>query len=208
MAKDKYSQYFKFDVQRNFQFETHDDKGNKTSDMTESEWRKKIISEIRDYMNDGQRDDGLVEIFYAFHDLDVNDDGTSKGLHVHFVATFFKKRSQSSAIKFFGASSVHNCQPCKSYVDSLRYLIHVSENALNDKKTIYLPDIVSGWHITDNGSLIATTVTDFKEGKSYQVSSRGRMGGKPPRCAGGASPYLIKATNWFHDIMIQKKEKR
>lgn len=175
MAKDKYSQYFKYDVQRNYQFETHDDKGNKTSDITESDWRNKIISEVRGYMNDGQRDDGLVEIFYVFHDLDLNSDGTSKGLHVHFVATFLKKRSQTSAIKFFGASSVQNCQPCQSYVDSLRYLIHVSENALNEKKTIYLPDVVSGWKISDDGSLSATTSIDFKEGMSRKNTKRTRQ---------------------------------
>ena len=108
MAKKHASEYFKFDVQRNYQFETHDDKGNQTSDITESEWRSKVITEIRGYMNDGQRDNGLVEIFYAFHDRDINDDGTSKGLHVHFVATFAKKRLQTSAVKFFGASSVQN----------------------------------------------------------------------------------------------------
>lgn len=174
MAKDKYSQYFKFDVQRNYQFETHDDKGNQTSDITEADWRKKVISEVRGYMNDGQRDDGLVEIFYIFHDLDTNDDGTSKGLHVHFVATFLKKRSQSSAIKFFGASSVNNCQSCNSYVDSCRYLIHVSETALNEKKTIYLPDAVSGWCISEDGSLVATTVTDFKEAMSAKNGRKAR----------------------------------
>lgn len=170
MSKNKYSQYFKFCVQRNFQFETHDDKGNQTSDITELDWRKKIITEVKGYMNDGQCDNGLVEIFCAFHDLDINSDGTSKGLHVHFVATFLKKRSQTSAIKFFGASSLQNCEPVKSYVDSLRYLIHVSDSALDDKKTIYLPDVVFGWRIADDGALIPVTVADFKEGMSCKTS--------------------------------------
>lgn len=175
MAKKHASEYFRFDVQRNYQFETHDDKGNQTSDITESEWRSKVISEIRSYMNDGQRDNGLVEIFYAFHDLDINDDGTSKGLHVHFVAVFAKKRLQTSALKFFGASRLQNCEPCDSYVDSLRYLIHVSEKALNEMKTIYLPDIVSGWRISEDGGLVATTVTDFKEGMSRKHTKKTRQ---------------------------------
>lgn len=172
--KGKYSQYFKFDVQRNYQFETHDDKGNKISDITESDWRKKVISEVRSYMNDGQRDDGLVEIFYIFHDRDVNSDGTNKGLHVHFVATFLKKRSDTSAVKFFGASSVHNCKSCDTYVGSCRYLIHVSESALNEMKTIYLPDAVSGWRISDDGGLVATTVADFKDAMSSKNGRKSR----------------------------------
>lgn len=175
MSKKHASEYHRFDIQRNYYFETHDDKGNQTSDITESDWRKKVISEVRGYMNDGQRDNGLIEIFYAFHDLDINDDGTSKGLHVHFVATFAKKRLQTSAIKFFGASSVENCQPCDSYVDSLRYLIHVSEKALNEKKTIYLPNVVSGWRISEDDGLVPTTVTDFKEGMSRKATKKTRQ---------------------------------
>lgn len=175
MAKKHASEFFKFDVQRNYYYETHDDKGNLTSDITEDDWRKKVVSEVRGYMNDGNQDNGLIEIFYAFHDRDINDDGTSKGLHVHFVAHFAKKRLLTSAVKFFGASSVQNCQHCYSYVDSCRYLIHVSEKALNEMKTIYLPEIVSGWRIAEDGGLVSTTITDFKQAMSAKNGRRTRQ---------------------------------
>ena len=73
----------RFDVQRNYQFETHDKNGNQTSDITESNWRVKVISEMRSLF-----DSGVVEVMYAFHDKDVNNDGTSKGLHVHMAVSY------------------------------------------------------------------------------------------------------------------------
>ena len=161
--------YYKYDVQRNYQFETHDENGNKINDITELEWREKVTAEIRSLM-----DNGVSEIFYIFHDRDINDDGTSKGLHVHEVVTFSHNKPQSAAIKNLGASSVHNCSPCDSYVDSMRYLIHVSENALNEMKYIYSVNDVHGWKIDDDGSVTATTVQDFKEAMSRKTTKKAR----------------------------------
>jgi len=161
MAKVKEKRYYRFDVQRNYQYETHDDKGNKTSDITEIEWREKVVAEVRELFNNG-----VTEVFCIFHDCDINDDGTSKGLHVHLVVTFGNgnNKTQTSAIKLLGASSVHNCEPCNRYVDSLRYLIHVSEKALNEMKYIYDVSDVFGWRVSDDGSIVETTVSDFKNG--------------------------------------------
>ena len=161
--------YYRFDVQRNYQFETHDDKGNKISDITESEWRENVISETRSLVG------SLTEVFCVFHDLDVNDDGTSKGLHFHSVVTFKDAKTQTSAVKLLGASSVHNCQPCDSYVDSLRYLIHVSETALNEMKHIYDVTDVFGWRIADDGAIVKTTVTDFKQSMSRKNDKKTRQ---------------------------------
>lgn len=161
--------YYKYDVQRNYQFETHDENGNKISDITELEWREKVTAEIRSLM-----DNGVSEVFYIFHDRDINDDGTSKGLHVHEVVTFSHNKPQSAAIKNLGASSVHNCSPCDSYVDSMRYLIHVSETALNEMKYIYSVNDVHGWRIDDDGSVTDTTVQDFKEAISRKNTKKVR----------------------------------
>lgn len=162
--------YRRFDVQRNFQFETHDSDGNKISDITEIEWRDKVISEILSLFNDSE----ISEIFYIFHDKDINDDGTSKGLHVHLVVTFKNPHTQTSVVKLLMASSVHNCLPCDSYVDSMRYLIHVSESALNEMKHIYSVNDVHGWKIEEDGSFTATTVQDFKEAMSRKNSKKAR----------------------------------
>lgn len=161
--------YYRFDVQRNYQFETHDEKGNKVSDITESEWRNKVMSETRILVGDCSS-----EIFCIFHDCDINDDGTSKGLHFHAVVTFKNNKTQTSAVKLLGASSIHNCQPCQSYVDSLRYLIHVSETALNEMKYIYSVNDVFGWRVSDDGSIVNITVTDFKYGMSRKNDKKSR----------------------------------
>ena len=161
--------YYRFDVQRNYQFETHDDKGNKISDITETEWREKVISETRALVG------SVTEVFCVFHDLDINDDGTSKGLHFHSVITFKDAKTQTSAVKLLGASSVHNCQPCDSYVDSLRYLIHISETAINEMKHIYDVTDVFGWRVADDGAVVETTVTDFKQGMSRKNDKKTRQ---------------------------------
>lgn len=162
--------YRRFDVQRNYQFETHDADGNQTSDITENEWREKVTTEIRSFFDDSE----VAEIFYIFHDKDINDDGTSKGLHVHLVVTFKNPHTQTSVVKLLMASSVHNCTPCDSYVDSLRYLIHVSETALNEMKHIYSVNDVHGWKLDGDGNVISVTVQDFKEGMSRKNTKKVR----------------------------------
>lgn len=162
--------YRRFDVQRNYQFETHDADGNQTSDITEFEWRDEVTSEIRDLFNNSC----ITEIFYIFHDKDINDDGTSKGLHVHLVVTFSDPKPQTAVVKLLLASSVHNCSPCDSYVDSMRYLIHVSENALNEMKHIYSVTEVHGFKLDDDGSVRDTTVQDFKESMSRKNAKKAR----------------------------------
>lgn len=151
----------RFDVQRNYQYETHNDKGDKVSDITEFEWRKKVISEIHFFM-----ENSCVEIIYAFHDKDINDDGTSKGLHIHMVVTFKDAKTQTSAIKLLGASSTYNCQPCNSYVDSVRYLSHRAEDAMNRMKYPYNIDVVKGWRVVDN------IVTELNTRDVMEVMSR------------------------------------
>lgn len=161
--------FYRFDVQRNYQFETHDADGNQISDITENEWRDKVTAEIRSLM-----DNGATDVFYIFHDKDVNDDGTSKGLHVHEIVTFKDNKTQTSAVKHLGASSVHNCSPCNDPIGSYRYLIHVSETALNEKKTIYDVSDVHGWKLDDDGNVIRITVNDFQEAMSRKNTKKAR----------------------------------
>lgn len=169
MKKSEKRRYM-FDVQRNYQFETHDADGNQISFITEAEWRDKVTSEIRDLFNTSD----IIKVFYIFHDKDINDDGTSKGLHVHFVVTFKEGHTQTSVVKKLGASSVHNCEPCESYVDSMRYLIHVSENALNEMKHIYSVTEVHGFKLDEDGSVCDVTVQDFKEAMSRKNTKKAR----------------------------------
>ena len=136
VIKSKPKRFRKFAGQRNYQYETHDANGNKVSNETEEEWRERVIREWSDL--DGL---GLSDNAFIFHDKDVNEDGTSKGLHAHCVATFKDGKSQSSAFKALGCSSMQNCKPViKSKVGAYRYLCHLTDEAMNQKKYIY------DWH--------------------------------------------------------------
>lgn len=133
MSKEK--RFKKYAVQRNYQFETHDKDGNVSSTETEKEWKERIICEFSDL-----KSLRAENIAFIFHDKDVNDDGTSKGLHVHAVVTFKNGLPQSNALKLTGCSSERNCLGVKNKVGAYRYLIHVTEDSLNAMKYIY------DWH--------------------------------------------------------------
>lgn len=134
----------KYAIQRNYQYETHDADGNLTSNETESEWKARVIREFSDLESMK-----AVDIAYIFHDKDVNEDGTSKGLHVHAVITFKDSVPQSNAMKLSGCSSKQNCQGVKNKVGAYRYLIHITEKAINEGKHIYPVENVVTVSITD-----------------------------------------------------------
>lgn len=140
MREKKTKRFRKFILQRNFQYETHDENGNLKSEITELQWREKVVSEFRYLFNSG-----VAEILYAFHDQDTNADGTSKGLHVHAVVTYTDAKTLTAVVKHLGASSVHNCEHCASYCDAVRYLTHDTEESINDMKHRYSLGIVHGW---------------------------------------------------------------
>ena len=152
-------QFRRFDLEYSYYYAVHDEDKNLISDMSESEWREKMTK----YFNSLSEGDKFLEVVFAFHDSDINEDGTEKGLHVHAVVTPKDPMSQNAAFKFFNTSSKWNCQPCDSYVDSMRYLIHVAESAIEAMKTIYLPDIVQGWYKDIDGNVNPMTVRAFQE---------------------------------------------
>lgn len=154
MSEKKTKRFYKFILQRNFQYETHDENGNVKSAITESEWREKVENEFYQLFQNG-----VIEIFYAFHDKDINGDGTSKGLHVHAVVTYRDAKTLTSVVKHLGASSIHNCERCASYCDAVRYLTHDSEEAINDMKYHYDLSVVRGWREVGN-VIVSLTLGD------------------------------------------------
>ncbi|MDE6775301.1 MAG: hypothetical protein K2J37_03240 [Ruminococcus sp.] len=158
--KKKERRHYTFAVQRSYSYETHDKDGNVTSSITESEWREKVVNEIHDIFFNEE----LRSIFYIFHDSDIIEgEGLPKGLHVHMVAYFKDNHTHTAAVKIFLASSLKNCEPCKSYHDACRYLIHVSESALNEQKTLYDALEVHGWKYDEDGMEVPITLEDFKK---------------------------------------------
>ena len=129
-----------FFIQRSMDYETHDKDGQIISNISEVEWKRQVID---DWTSKIDPNDWILIIF---HDKDVliNPDGTTspKPLHAHALVRFGNAKTQSAVIKLMNLSRSGNCQPVKSYVDSARYLLHVSESALNAHKHMYRPDEV------------------------------------------------------------------
>lgn len=116
---------------RNYKFETHDENGVQLENaQTEEEWRKQIEQELEAV--------GASELFYVFHDKDVDDEDETvkKALHVHFVARFENPRHYSSILKDFGCEP-RNFQNARSESSALLYLTHTTPEAIKAKKTRY-----------------------------------------------------------------------
>ena len=127
--KDK--KYRLFFGMRNYKFETHDENGvQRENAQTEEEWRKQIEQELEAV--------GASELFYVFHDKDVDDEDETvkKALHVHFVARFENPRHYSSILKDFGCEP-RNFQNARSESSALLYLTHTTPEAIKAKKTRY-----------------------------------------------------------------------
>lgn len=132
MSDDKEKRARCYFPQRSYYYETHDKDGNVINMETEQEWKERVTEEWSDLTK-------LIakSIAFIFHDNDIDENGVPKGLHVHAVVEFDESIEQSKAVNRLGCSSEQNCQSVSDKVDSYRYLIHVSESALNKCKFIY-----------------------------------------------------------------------
>ena len=133
-----------FACTRNYWFETHDENGAQISEETPNEWKSRVDTEIRTELG---ADDSCI---YIFHEYDKNDDGTFKDLHVHFLLMFKNPQRQLKVMERFKISSPFNCQGRRKdnkptqILDSARYMIHITDKAINDEKYIYSSsDVVS-----------------------------------------------------------------
>lgn len=151
--------YRRFCVQRSYYYDTHDGDGSLKPDaLSEQEWRDKILQEWLDFDTLG-----LDENLIIFHDEDIMEDGNPKGLHVHSVPHFKSQRSEESVMKLLGASSVQNCKHCTNYSGAVQYLIHVTQDAIRDMKTIYLPEKIIGYALNEDGDKVQLTVRDIQK---------------------------------------------
>lgn len=122
--------------QRSYEFETHDKDGNIISNETRDEWKDRVTAEIANITVMISK--GIVKVYLIFHDKDMDEHGNIKELHCHFVVWFKDSDTWDRVHKKLGCSDrVSNCQSPNDVVDALRYLIHVSKNALNSDKYIY-----------------------------------------------------------------------
>ena len=161
-----------FAMQRNYDFDTSDfdeelgEKVKKQNAPSKSEWREMIYKLCKD-VAEGKG----VEFCYAiFHDKDKLINGDIKPLHVHIVIKYTNARTVGSVLKKFGISRTQNISKVKSYNGALKYLLHVTNDAIAEGKYIYGQDklmmFVEGKETEDDEhfkSLIATKKDDDRE---------------------------------------------
>lgn len=153
------NKFRRFCIQRSYYFDTHDKDGKEIENaLSESEWKEMILKQWTDFeaLN-------IDENLIIFHDADLNEDGTEKGLHAHCVPHFKNPVSQESAMKKFGASSIQNCTHCKNYSGAVQYLLHITQDAINAMKTIYLPEKIIGYALDKDGDKIKLSVREIQE---------------------------------------------
>lgn len=151
--------YRRFCVQRSYYYDTHDAFGNMKEDApTEKEWIEQVTRQWSDF-DELNLDENLIMV----HDEDIETDGNPKGLHMHCIPHFKNPISEESAMKKFGASSIQNCKHCKNYSGAVQYLLHITQDAINDMKTIYTPDKIIGYALDDEGRQVRLTVREIQE---------------------------------------------
>ena len=136
MAENKKTRWYT--VQRNYDFETHDADKNVTRDITEDEWRE----EIKAFMHELYESDKIKQYAMIFHDKDKLETGF-KPIHVHMIVELSAPARKSAAMALLGGSSDKNVD----YADekgaragASRYLLHITEKAMQADKHIYGED--------------------------------------------------------------------
>ncbi len=120
-----------YNITLNYDYEVHDEQGNRISDMTKEQWKEKITQLIAS--NVSHKD----WCAYAFHDKDLLTDGLPKPLHVHILVGFENGKTQTAVMKIFNVSRPKNCQHTNTIAGSARYLTHRTEQAMIDGKFPY-----------------------------------------------------------------------
>lgn len=130
----KTSKTHNYVMQRNYAYETqHAD--SKYKGLTEEGWKKMILEEW------SWKKLKANHVTLIFHDKDKDKDtGEDKGLHVHGVGNYEQSLTQSEALKHSGCSSELHCEPMKDKMKAYRYMLHISEKAIEDAKHIYGED--------------------------------------------------------------------
>lgn len=124
---------------RSYYFDSHDADGNEIG-LTKEEWKENIRKEY-----DAKRLNAH-HVTFIFHDkdYDVDEHGNviEKGLHVHVCVYFVHAHTDTAVMQLLGCSRIENVQVIEKNRRSraYRYLLHVSEGALNEGKHIYSED--------------------------------------------------------------------
>lgn len=118
-------------MQRNYAYETqHDD--SKYKGLTKDEWKQMILKE---WSWEKLKTNHSTIIF---HDqCKDKDTGEIKELHAHNISNFVDGLTQSEALGRSGCSCEDNCTPMTNKANAYRYLLHITEKAIEEHKHIY-----------------------------------------------------------------------
>lgn len=154
-------------------------------DLSRDEWKKLMLDTTQNVINTGE-----VEFLAGiFHDRDeavdknkkkIIDEVTKKPvlveLHYHVLVKFKRSMKQPDVKHEFGATNDQSCQVPDRPLGMARYLVHRSEEAMNEKKVKYNDDEVMFW--SDGGKLTYDDVIssdfwgvkiDYTKGKSSKM---------------------------------------
>lgn len=142
MLKSQMSKRYRaYEAVRTYSYETHEinDKGEliKVSDMSEKDWKKKIISEMENV--------DAEELWFIFHDKDLTTEGEKKGLHVHIIALFENGRYPNAVMKQLSCQE-SQLNVVRKKTGVFRYLTHTNEQAMNERKYRYEIKDVYAYH--------------------------------------------------------------
>lgn len=180
--------YRSFTVMYSYDFDTHDSEGQPRNPAptvfshvpTEKEWREwrktwltqKVIAKSGEH-------------FGIFHDKDLKDDGKLKPLHMHAVVMLKNPMSEDAFRRYFEVSRPENAEHTVSINGALRYLLHITDQAISDGKHIYSESDLF-WHAQ---SFLDRDKRSLSVVYHYKISDarNGRSGGK------AATPKRVKA---------------
>lgn len=159
-----------FHINRIHSYETHaENPDEEMRGMSEEKWCGLVINQIKTIAETFS--DNIEWIQYIFHNMDEPDEKAKKRnpdlkykpLHVHILVHFKKEQNREVVAAAFYEKSgrEQNCQIVREAYSMVKYLIHISDDALNKKKHVYSPKQV-GWHKVSYETLLAPS---YWEGK-------------------------------------------
>ncbi len=157
---------------------------NADPNLTEDDFKQSVEKRIKELC---QNDDDVF--YYIYHDKDINEDGTPKYLHVHFVIIFKNAHSYQSVYNALKISRQENLEVVRSSIKACRYLTHRNERNMSEGKYPYNIDEVIQ---SSNGNYLNAIMGEIKNHSteksddglevddyclelSYQISSEGLL---------------------------------
>lgn len=131
-----------FFLQRNYEFETHNENKERISDLTEEQWKEKVLNET---FNGSMTTSKIKSCALIFHDKDYDYKADKlKGLHCHIILELSNpsKLSTIRNIKLPGSEEKtmfqeHNSEILKNVARGYQYLTHRTQQAIIDRKYPY-----------------------------------------------------------------------